>query len=60
VALQKAEEGIGLLAARAGCPVIPVHVQGTSPSFKPWLVHPRRENLAYYYKSIARRGNQVW
>jgi 1-acyl-sn-glycerol-3-phosphate acyltransferase len=48
MALMEAEGGIGFLAARSGCPVIPVYVQGTNhvlprgrriPRFRPVTVY---------------------
>ncbi len=49
VALQKAEEGIGLLAARAGCPVIPVYVQGTDKVLPRGKRIPRVHPVTVYF-----------
>ncbi|MFQ5803036.1 MAG: lysophospholipid acyltransferase family protein [Candidatus Methylomirabilales bacterium] len=49
LALREAEEGIGLLAARARCPVVPVHVQGTDKVLPRGQRIPRVHPVTVYF-----------
>lgn len=54
LALGKAEEGIGFLAAHAGCPVVPVHVQGTDRVLPKGRRVPRVHPVTVYF------GHPLW
>lgn len=49
MALLEAEEGIGFLAARSGCPVVPVYVQGTDDVLPRGKRIPRVRPVAVYF-----------
>lgn len=49
VALRQPEEGIGFLAARSGCPVVPVHVQGTDKVLPRGRWIPRFRRVTIYF-----------
>jgi 1-acyl-sn-glycerol-3-phosphate acyltransferase len=49
MALQKAEEGMGLLAARSGCAVVPVYVQGTEQVLPKGRRIPRIHPVTVYF-----------
>lgn len=54
MALRQPEEGIGLLAARAGCAVVPVHVQGTDH------VLPRGRRIPRIHPVTVYFGHPLW
>ncbi|MFQ5846452.1 MAG: lysophospholipid acyltransferase family protein [Candidatus Methylomirabilales bacterium] len=54
MALQAAEEGIGFLAARSGCAVVPVYVQGTDNVLPRGKRIPRVRPVAVYFGSALR------
>ncbi len=66
VALQEAEEGIGLLAARSGCPVVPVYVRGTDHVLPRGRRIPRIRPVTVYFGHLLRpmaevpRGGSRW
>jgi 1-acyl-sn-glycerol-3-phosphate acyltransferase len=49
MALLEAEGGIGFLAARSGCPVIPVYVQGTDHVLPRGKRIPRLNPVTVYF-----------
>ena len=54
MALREAEEGIGLLAARSGCPVVPVYVRGTDK------VLPRGKRIPRVHPVTVYFGRPLW
>lgn len=52
--LGQPEEGIGLLAVRSGCPVVPVHVQGTDKVLPRGRWIPRRHPVTVHF------GGPLW
>lgn len=59
VTLQKAEEGIGLLAARSGCPVVPVYVEGTGKVLPQGKRIPRVHPVTIYFGHPLRLGGET-
>ncbi|MBW8056609.1 MAG: lysophospholipid acyltransferase family protein [candidate division NC10 bacterium] len=59
VTLQKAEEGIGLLAARSGCPVVPVYVEGTGKVLPRGKRIPRVHPVTIYFGHPLRLGGET-
>jgi 1-acyl-sn-glycerol-3-phosphate acyltransferase len=65
-ALQEGEEGIGLLAARSGCPVVPVYVHGTDGVLPRGRRIPRVHPVTIYFGRPLRlaadtpRGQSRW
>lgn len=49
VALREAEEGIGFLAARSGCPVVPVYLHGTDGVLPRGRRIPRLNPVTIYF-----------
>lgn len=58
VSLQQPEEGIGLLAARAACPVVPVHVQGTDKVLPRGCWIPRVHPVTVYFGAPLRLASE--
>jgi len=52
--LQEGEEGIGLLVARSGCPVVPVYVRGTDK------VLPRGKRIPRVHPVTVYFGQPLW
>jgi 1-acyl-sn-glycerol-3-phosphate acyltransferase len=52
--LKEGEEGIGLLAARSGCPVVPVYVRGTDKVLPKGKRIPRVHPVTVYF------GQPLW
>ncbi len=59
MALQGAEEGIGLLAARSGCPVVPVYVHGTDSVLPRGKRIPRLHPVTIYFGHPLRLAGEV-
>lgn len=59
MALQEAEEGIGLLAARSGCPVVPVYVHGTDSVLPRGKRIPRLHPVTIYFGHPLRLAGEV-
>lgn len=56
IALQEAEEGIGFLAARSGCPIVPVYVQGSGKVLPRGKRIPRVHPVTVYFGHPLRLG----
>jgi 1-acyl-sn-glycerol-3-phosphate acyltransferase len=59
VALQEAEEGIGFLAARSGCPVVPVYLQGTDGVLPRGKRIPRVGPVTVYFGQPLRLAGEA-
>ncbi|MFQ5882670.1 MAG: lysophospholipid acyltransferase family protein [Candidatus Methylomirabilales bacterium] len=59
MALQEAEEGIGLLAVRSGCPVVPVYVRGTDKILPRGKPIPRIHPVTVYFGQPLRLAFEV-
>lgn len=58
-ALQEAEEGIGFLAARSGCPIIPVYVQGSGKVLPRDKRIPRVHPVTVHFGHPLRLGGET-